>query len=445
MRIPRAHDLTLAYCELFELPLRPFVMGNPKGSSTSAGARDRAEEATASPSGSVPARRTSEAGPPTSCGRRPSASCGPWSSRTATGAGTRSSASTTSTRSTSSSGEGLVARRDRVLHGAELPRGRHAQRGGRGPPRGPRRGVRRHAGDRGRHGPAAERVLCPARPRGPLRRRRLRHRAGRRRRHGPLQDRGRPVQRPRRLRDLHRPVPGAAHDRGSRPFSAGKQRAIRQLNYHASTKILFQVRTASGRTRTGSSGGTVTDLPIRRLNYPTPDPDPSRGVLLASYTWGQDALQWGAMDEETRLEEALEDVARIHPGSARSTRAGLARLVRRPLGARRLRHVRPGAADRSPGRHRPTRGAGPLRRRALLAVPRLDPGAPRVRIAGARSTRRPAPDHALPAGPRPRPSVPAEWLRYDPLGVGPHRLLVPQGMAYAELAGLPAVAGIYAR
>ncbi len=61
-------------------------------------------------------------------------------------------------------------------------------------------------------------------------------------------------------------------------------------------------------------GATVTDLPVRRLNYPTPDPSIERGVLLASYTWGQDALQWGAMDEETRLEEALDDVARIHPG-----------------------------------------------------------------------------------------------------------------------------------
>ena len=40
---------------------------------------------------------------------------------------------------------------------------------------------------------------------------------------------------------------------------------------------------------------------------------PPRGVLLASYTWGQDALQWGAMDDETRQEEALDDVARIHP------------------------------------------------------------------------------------------------------------------------------------
>ena len=97
-------------------------------------------------------------------------------------------------------------------------------------------------------------------------------------------------------------------------LSRGKRRAIRQLNYHASTKILFQVRERIWETDDGILGGaTVTDLPVRRLNYPAPDPTTSRGVLLASYTWGQDALQWGAMDEETRLEEALDDVARIHP------------------------------------------------------------------------------------------------------------------------------------
>jgi monoamine oxidase len=98
------------------------------------------------------------------------------------------------------------------------------------------------------------------------------------------------------------------------PFSREKQRAIRQLNYHASTKVLFQVRSRFWEQEDGILGGaTVTDLPVRRLNYPTPDPSTERGVLLASYTWGQDALQWGAMDEETRLEEALHDVSQIHP------------------------------------------------------------------------------------------------------------------------------------
>jgi monoamine oxidase len=35
-------------------------------------------------------------------------------------------------------------------------------------------------------------------------------------------------------------------------------------------------------------------------------------VLLASYTWGQDALRWGSLSEESRLEQALEDVEKIH-------------------------------------------------------------------------------------------------------------------------------------
>jgi monoamine oxidase len=97
-------------------------------------------------------------------------------------------------------------------------------------------------------------------------------------------------------------------------MSPAKRRAVRQLNYHASTKILFGVRERIWETEDGIEGGaTVTDLPIRRMNYPPSDPHTRRGVLLASYTWGQDALQWGAMDEETRLEEALDDVSRIHP------------------------------------------------------------------------------------------------------------------------------------
>lgn len=97
------------------------------------------------------------------------------------------------------------------------------------------------------------------------------------------------------------------------PFSREKQKAIRQLNYAASTKILFQVRERIWEAEGILGGATCTDLAIRRMNYPTPDPATPRGVLLASYTWSQDAARWGAMDEETRLEQALEDVSRIHP------------------------------------------------------------------------------------------------------------------------------------
>ena len=49
MRIPRVHDLTLAYCELFGLQLRPFVMGNPKALVYIGGQRPRSREADARP------------------------------------------------------------------------------------------------------------------------------------------------------------------------------------------------------------------------------------------------------------------------------------------------------------------------------------------------------------------------------------------------------------
>ena len=76
--------------------------------------------------------------------------------------------------------------------------------------------------------------------------------------------------------------------------------------------------------------------------------------------------------------------------SARSTRSGKLRLVRRPLGARRVRAVRAGPADRPAGGDRRARRTRALRRRALLAVPRVDPGSAGVAASARRrrSTKR---------------------------------------------------------
>ena len=279
--------------------------------------------------------------------------------------------------------KGCQRGRDRVLRGHELRREPTCTtRSSRSLREDLGKALRRHAGDRRRHGPAAERVLRRAAATRSTSARRsfaidqdadgvdvhYKTEAGR-------------VTVPRRLRHLHAcrsPCCGSIEvTPTSRTTSA---RAIRQLNYHASTKILFQVRDRIWEKEDGIFGGaTVTDLPIRRMNYPTRDPSTSRGVLLASYTWGQDALQWGAMDEETRLEEALDDVARIHPRirDVYEVRR-VARLVRRSLGTRRVRPVRARAADRAPGRDRRAGGPRSLRRRALLALPRLDPGRARV-------------------------------------------------------------------
>ena len=101
----------------------------------------------------------------------------------------------------------------------------------------------------------------------------------------------------------------------SPPLARAKYRAIRQLNYNPSTKILLQVRNRFWETADGIVGGTTTtDLPIRRIVYPShSDPDDRRGILLASYTWGQDAARWGSLSEAERVTWAVKDVAKIHP------------------------------------------------------------------------------------------------------------------------------------
>ena len=110
------------------------------------------------------------------------------------------------------------------------------------------------------------------------------------------------------------PFPVLRHVEFLQPFSRAKQRAIRQLKYDASAKIFFQCKRRFWEEDDGiSGGGTTTDLAIRNLYYPDHGRETGRGVLLASYTWSEDAQRWGSLSERDRLEQAIENVAQIHP------------------------------------------------------------------------------------------------------------------------------------
>ena len=98
------------------------------------------------------------------------------------------------------------------------------------------------------------------------------------------------------------------------PFSRPKQRAIRQLHYDASAKVFVQCRRRFWEEDDGIfGGGTVTDLAIRNIYYPDHGRETGRGVLLASYTWSEDAQRWGSLSPADRIVQALENVAAIHP------------------------------------------------------------------------------------------------------------------------------------
>ncbi|HEU0295791.1 MAG TPA: FAD-dependent oxidoreductase [Anaerolineales bacterium] len=110
------------------------------------------------------------------------------------------------------------------------------------------------------------------------------------------------------------PFPMLRHVEVLKPFTRAKQRAIRQLRYDASAKILFQCRRRFWEQDDGIfGGGTLTDLPIRNLYYPDHGRETGRGVLLASYTWSEDAQRWGSLKPYDRITQALDNIAEIHP------------------------------------------------------------------------------------------------------------------------------------
>jgi monoamine oxidase len=106
-------------------------------------------------------------------------------------------------------------------------------------------------------------------------------------------------------------------------LSRGKQRAIRQLHYDASAKIMLQFRRRFWEEDDGIyGGGTATDLPVRAVYYPDHGRETGRGVVLGSYTWAEDAQRWGSLAPADRIAQALENIELIHPQARREFEVG---------------------------------------------------------------------------------------------------------------------------
>ncbi|MCH7869611.1 MAG: FAD-dependent oxidoreductase [Myxococcales bacterium] len=113
------------------------------------------------------------------------------------------------------------------------------------------------------------------------------------------------------------PFPMLRHIEGLRDFSETKWRAITGLNYDQSGKILLQCRERFWEQDGILGGGSESDLGIRSTWYPQHangfrGPG-KRGILLASYTWARDARRWGHLSVEDQVQQATEDIERLHP------------------------------------------------------------------------------------------------------------------------------------
>lgn len=112
------------------------------------------------------------------------------------------------------------------------------------------------------------------------------------------------------------------HIEATPEFSATKQRAIRQIHYDNASKIFFQFRRRFWEHEGIGWGSTITDLPIRNVVYPEPEHAGPRGLLIASYTWAQDAQRWASLSEPEQVTQALENLTRIHPRAPEYFEAG---------------------------------------------------------------------------------------------------------------------------
>lgn len=112
-----------------------------------------------------------------------------------------------------------------------------------------------------------------------------------------------------------------------KPFSPGKQMAIRQLHYCDALKVLLECRRRFWEEDEGlMGGGVVTDLPNRLIYYPDHGRATGRGVLMGSYTYGEDAARWRALPTEERVGQALKYVAQVHPQVTKEFEVGVCKV-----------------------------------------------------------------------------------------------------------------------
>ncbi|PTX60318.1 monoamine oxidase [Melghirimyces profundicolus] len=96
-------------------------------------------------------------------------------------------------------------------------------------------------------------------------------------------------------------------------FSHNKWRAIRELHYSSSVKTGIEFKSRFWEREGLCGGKTVSDLAIRFTCYPSHGIGrPGPGVVLASYTWEDDAITWHSRSDEERVHVALKDLSHIH-------------------------------------------------------------------------------------------------------------------------------------
>lgn len=97
------------------------------------------------------------------------------------------------------------------------------------------------------------------------------------------------------------------------PLAYPTRRAITELHHDAATKVLLEFKTRFWEQGpTGfRGGGCVSDCPNRFTYFPSHVPEAEGGVVLASYTWSDDAMRWDSLTDSERVHFALAGMRRM--------------------------------------------------------------------------------------------------------------------------------------
>ncbi|WP_414167160.1 flavin monoamine oxidase family protein [Streptoverticillium reticulum] len=96
-------------------------------------------------------------------------------------------------------------------------------------------------------------------------------------------------------------------------LSYGKQQAVELLHYGAGSKQMLEFNQRWWEDHDAGVGGQdVTDTPLRTVVYPSHPLGVDGGVVIASYTWADDAELWDSLSEHERAARALDLLTDLH-------------------------------------------------------------------------------------------------------------------------------------